>query len=147
MGNWVYGCDVCQEVCPFNRFARPTGEPAFYPVAPDVAAPPLLDILGLDDETFSRRFDRSPIKRIKRVRLVRNACVAAGNWGSPAAVPALLPLLADANPLVRGHAAWALHRIGGSDAVAGLRSALVNESDDDVRRELLDEPEFADHQQ
>lgn len=147
MGNWVYGCDVCQEVCPFNRFARPTGEPAFYPVAPDVAAPPLLDILGLDDETFGRRFDRSPIKRIKRVRLVRNACVAAGNWGSPAAVPALLPLLADANPLVRGHAAWALHRIGGSDAVAGLRSALVNESDDDVRRELLDEPEFADHQQ
>lgn len=147
MGNWVYGCDVCQEVCPFNRFARPTGEPAFYPVAPDVAAPPLLDILGLDDETFGRRFDRSPIKRIKRVRLVRNACVAAGNWGSPAAVPALLPLLADANPLVRGHAAWALHRIGGGDAVAGLRSALVNESDDGVRRELLDEPEFADHQQ
>lgn len=146
MDNWVYGCDVCQEVCPFNRFARPTGEPTFYPVAPDVAAPPLLDLLALDDEAFAQRFARSPIKRIKRARLVRNACVTAGNWGSPAAVPALLPLLADASPLVRGHAAWALHRIGGGDAAEGLHSALAVESDDDVRRELTAEPEPAGRQ-
>lgn len=136
MGNWVYGCDVCQEVCPFNRFARPTAEPAFYSVDWDAAAPPLLELLALDEATFARRFTGSPIKRIKRGRLVRNACVAAGNWGSAEAVPALSALLADADPLVRGHAAWALRRIGGEMAQAALSVALGTETDDAVRREL-----------
>lgn len=136
MGNWVYGCDVCQAVCPFNRFAQPTAEPRFYPVDWDAAAPPLLDLLALDEAAFAARFDGSPIKRIKRGRLVRNACVAAGNWGSPAAVPALSALLGDGEPLVRGHAAWALHRIGGEAAHMALEAALVDETDDDVRREI-----------
>lgn len=136
MGNWVYGCDVCQAVCPFNRFARPTAEPVFYPVDWDAAAPPLLDLLALDEEAFAQRFARSPIRRIRRGRLVRNACVAAGNWGSLEAIPALAALLADADPLVRGHAAWALRRIGGEAAHAALASALVAETDDAVRREI-----------
>ncbi len=136
MGNWVYGCDVCQEVCPFNRFAQPTAEPRFYPVDWRTAAPPLLELLALDQETFAQRFAGSPIKRIKRGRLVRNACVAAGNWGSHEAVPALTSLLADADPLVRGHAAWALNRIGGKAADAALAAALDSETDEDVRREL-----------
>ena len=136
MGNWVYGCDVCQEVCPFNRFARPAAEPAFFPVEWNTAAPPLLELLALDEETFGRRFSRSPIRRIKRGRLVRNACVAAGNWGSTTAVPALLPLLQDIDPLVRGHAAWALHSIGGAAATSALQAALAIEPDDEVRREL-----------
>jgi len=138
MGNWVYGCDVCQEVCPFNRFAQPTAEPTFYPVDWDTAAPPLLDLLALDETAFANRFAGSPIKRIKRGRLVRNACVAAGNWGDPAAVPSLVALLEDAEPLVRGHAGWALHRIGGEAAHAALSVALETETDDAVRRELAD---------
>jgi len=137
MGNWVYGCDVCQIVCPFNRFARPVGEPAFYPVDWDAAAPPLLELLALDEAAFARRYAHSPVRRIKRARLVRNACIAAGNWGSETAVPALIALLGDGEPLVRGHAAWALHRIGGPAAQAALSAALATETDNDVRRELV----------
>jgi epoxyqueuosine reductase len=136
MGNWVYGCDVCQVVCPFNRFAPESDEPLFRPANWDAAAPPLLDLLTLDDEAFSRRFAGSPIKRIKRPRLVRNACVAAGNWGSPAAVPALTRLLTDPEPLVRGHAAWALVRIGTEVAQAAVTAALAAEPDACVREEL-----------
>ena len=136
MGNWVYGCDVCQDVCPFNRFATPAAEAAFRPASWDAAAPPLLDLLALDDDGFARRFAGSPVRRIGRARLVRNACVAAGNWGSAAAVPALAALLCDAAPLVRGHAAWALRRIGGPAAQAALAAALATEDDPDIRLEL-----------
>ncbi|MDX1663546.1 MAG: tRNA epoxyqueuosine(34) reductase QueG, partial [Candidatus Promineifilaceae bacterium] len=113
MGNWIYGCDVCQVVCPWNRFAPQSQELAFRPRNWDAAAPPLLELLALDEDGFKRRFEGSPIQRIKRDRLVRNACVAAGNWGSVEALPALVPLLEDEAPLVRGHAAWALGQIGG----------------------------------
>jgi epoxyqueuosine reductase len=138
MGNWVYGCDVCQDVCPFNRFAAPASEAAFWPVSRDAVAPPLLDLLALDDAAFVQRFANSPVRRIGRARLVRNACVAAGNWGSAAAVPALVTLLADSAPLVRGHAAWALRRIGGPAAQAALATALMTETDPAVQRELLE---------
>lgn len=136
MDNWVYGCDVCQEVCPFNRFAQPTAELQFYAPDWDTAAPPLLELLALDANSFAQRFAGSPIKRIKRGRMVRNACVAAGNWGSHEVVPVLISLLTDADPLVRGHAAWALHRIGGESAHAALAAALADETDDEVRREI-----------
>jgi epoxyqueuosine reductase len=137
MGNWVYGCDVCQVVCPFNRFARPVGEPTFHPVDWNAAAPPLLELLALDEEAFAQRFPGSPIRRIRRGRLVRNACVAAGNWGNPAAVPSLVALLVDSDPLVRGHAAWALRRIGGEAAGAALSAALEGETDAAVRYEIM----------
>ena len=137
MGNWVYGCDICQAVCPFNRFATPTAEAAFRPASWDAVAPPLLDLLALDEPGFARRFANSPVRRIGRARLVRNACVAAGNWGSPAAVPALVALLADDAPLVRGHAAWALRRIGGATAHAALAAALTTATDPAVRHELV----------
>src|SRR5205085_1757360 len=81
MGNWIYGCDVCQDVCPFARFTQPTQEAAFLPVSFDRAAPPLLDLLRLDDNGFKATFDGSPIARIKRERTNRNACIAVGNWG------------------------------------------------------------------
>jgi len=136
MGNWVYGCDVCQTVCPFNRFARPTGETSFYPVDWATAAPPLLDLLALNEESFARRFAGSPVRRVGRARLVRNACVAAGNWGSPDAVPALAALLADADPLLRGHSAWALGRVGNEEARAALEAALSNETDENVQQEI-----------
>ncbi len=136
MGNWVYGCDVCQEVCPFNRFTQAAHEAAFWPEAWDVAAPPLVDLLELDEENFGRRFAGSPIKRIKRRRLVRNACIAAGNWGSAEAVPSLIPLLIDAEPLVRGHAAWALRKIGTEEARRAIQDALLGEQEEMVRREM-----------
>lgn len=138
MGNWIYGCDVCQEVCPFNRFAALTDEAGFYPGEWDVVAPPLLGILALDEAGFQARFANSPIKRIKRNRLVRNACVAAGNWGSETAVPLLAMLLTDPDPPIRGHAAWALHQIGTEAAKTAVAQALVTEPNERVRLEMLD---------
>lgn len=136
MGNWVYGCDVCQLVCPFNRFARATAEQSFYPASWDAVMPPLPALLALDEETFNVRFAHSPIKRIKRERLVRNACVAAGNWASAQALPALLPLLMDESALVRGHAAWAVGQIGGEQGQKALQQALAQEPDTRVREEM-----------
>jgi epoxyqueuosine reductase len=136
MGNWVYGCDVCQAVCPFNRFAPESEEPAFRAVAWDTAAPPLLDLLQMTDPEFAARFSRSPLARVKRSRLVRNACVAAGNWGSPRAVPALAKLLYDPEPIIRGHAAWALGRNGGRPANQALSQAIDAEPDQRVCREM-----------
>ncbi len=110
LGNWVYGCDLCQEVCPFTRkFSTPTGERAFWPADLDRAAPPLADLLALDEENFARRFGGSAIERIGRARLVRNACVAAGNSGLADFAPQLEHLTRyDESELVREHAAWAL---------------------------------------
>jgi epoxyqueuosine reductase len=143
MRNRLFGCDICQEVCPWNRrFARPGREATFGP-DPQIAAPRLLDLLLLDDEGFARRFAASPVKRAKRRGLLRNAAVAAGNWGDPAAVPALAALLGDREALVRGHAAWALGAVGtppARRALAGRRSA---EADEWVRTEIdaaLDAP-------
>ena len=136
MGNWVYGCDVCQDVCPFNRFAQPVEESGFQPEDWDDAAPQIIDLLALSEDTFNARFANSPIKRIKRARLVRNAAVAAGNWGSENSVPFLIPLLHDEEPLVRGHAAWALHRIGGDEANKALAAALQQEHEEKVLLEL-----------
>lgn len=141
MGNWVFGCDVCQTVCPWQRFAEPTDEAAFYPDDLDRATPPLADLLGLTDAAFARRFAGTPIQRIGRARLVRNACVAAGNSGLAALAPHLTPLLCDGSLLVRGHAAWALGRLGaGQDA---LRAALDCETDEDVREEIRAALEFS----
>jgi epoxyqueuosine reductase len=111
MGNWIFGCDVCQDICPFQRFAQPTKELAFFPVDTDRAAPPLLELLTLNEAVFKTRFQNTPIERIKRERLVRNACIAVGNWGHAGAIPPLKRLLNDTSSLVREHAAWALAQI------------------------------------
>jgi epoxyqueuosine reductase len=112
MGNWIYGCDDCQTVCPFNRFAPETVEKAFQPDYIDLAAPPLIDLLQLDEDGFQARYHNSPIKRIKRERLLRNASIAAGNWGSPAILNALSQLLEiESSTLIKSHAAWAIEQI------------------------------------
>lgn len=136
MGNRIFGCDICQEVCPWNRrFDRPTREAAFRP-DPEVVAPRLLDLLALDDEGFRRRFAGSPVRRARRRGLLRNAAVAAGNWGDPSAVPTLTALLGDPEALIRGHAAWALGRIATPDARRALEQRRPEEAEDWVRAEI-----------
>ncbi len=136
MGNHIYGCDVCQEVCPWNvRWGQFTSEPAFAP-RPGNVAPELLDLIALNDEGFRDRFRKSPIKRTKRRGLLRNVAVALGNWGDPRAVPALIKALGDHEPLIRGHAAWALGRIGGQDAERGLNERRAVEEDAWVCEEI-----------
>jgi epoxyqueuosine reductase len=136
-GNWVYGCDVCQDVCPWNRFAMGATEAAYTPADLHTVAPPLLDLLALDDNGFRARYGHSPIYRIKRARLVRNACVAAGNWGDPQAVPALLPLLHDPSPLVRGHAGWALMQIHAGRHRDTVAAAYQRETDENARADFV----------
>jgi epoxyqueuosine reductase len=136
IGNRVFGCDICQDVCPWNRrFAKPTEEPALQP-GPDRFAPLLLDLMALDDEGFGRRFRHSPLVRAKRRGLLRNAAVALGNWGDVSAIPALIRALDDREPLIRGHAAWALCRIGTHEARQAMADALEAEADAWVREEL-----------
>lgn len=136
MGNWVYGCDVCQDVCPWQRFTVPTNEPDFLPESVEQAAPPLLDLLALDDDTFRVRYRNSPIYRIKRHRLVRNASIAAGNWASEAAVPLLEILLADENPLVRSHAAWGMVQIDREAGRRAVTARLDHETDEEARADM-----------
>lgn len=136
-GNWIFGCDICQDVCPFQRFAPEECEPLFLPVDTDRAAPPLLDLLALDETAFKRRFAGTPLERVKRERLVRNACIAAGNWASRQAVPLLVGLLRDESALIRGHAAWALGRILGQDAGPLLQACLTLETDAAARDEMV----------
>ncbi|MDW8328120.1 MAG: tRNA epoxyqueuosine(34) reductase QueG [Anaerolineales bacterium] len=136
LGNWVFGCDVCQDVCPWNRFAVQTQLTEFFPVNADRAAPPLAELLALDEAGFVARFAGSPIERIGRVRLMRNACVAAGNSGDATLISPLQSLLSNPHPLIRLHAAWALARLAGPEAGTPLRVALSVETDPAVRQEL-----------
>lgn len=136
VGPWIFGCDICQEVCPWNRrFSKPGNEPAFAP-RPELEPLDLLALLALDEEAFRQRFRGSPLWRAKRRGLLRNVCVVLGNLGERAAVPALATRLQDPEPLIRGHAAWALGRLGGEAAVAALAGALPAETDREVRDEL-----------
>ena len=147
MGDWIYGCDICQEVCPWNRKqARPTAEPSLKARA-GLDAPELDELLSMDQTAFSRRFRGSPIKRARRRGLLRNAAVALGNRGTAVDIPVLTAALSDGEPLVRSHAAWALGRIGGPDARRALSEAAGSETDETVREEIgmaLDEIDVAD---
>jgi epoxyqueuosine reductase len=135
VGDWIFGCDLCQEVCPWNRKAPAGAEPAFAP-RPGWDAPQLVPLLRLTPEEFAARFRGTPVKRAKRRGLLRNVCVALGNHRDPTAVPALVEALAHDEPLVRGHAAWALGRIGNDEAARALTAALAGEADPWVREEI-----------
>jgi epoxyqueuosine reductase len=111
IGNHVYGCDDCLAVCPWNKFAAAAAaHRAFLPRA-ELVAPQLADLLDLDDAGFREMFAGSPVKRIGRGRMVRNAAIAAGNSGDPALRPALQRLVGDDDPVVADAARWALARL------------------------------------
>ncbi len=111
IGRHVFGCDICQDVCPWNRRRRPRGVPAFEP-RPGLREPELAELAALDEEAFRLRFRRSAVRRAKRRGLLRNVAVAIGNSGDPGQRPVLEKLAADGDPVVREHAEWALRRLG-----------------------------------
>ena len=128
IGDWLFGCDICQEVCPWNRFAPGSAEPSFQPRQGQPALA-LAELLALDEQEFRRRFRGSPLGRAKRSGLLRSAALVLGNRPDRAAFESLVAALADAEPVVRGAAAWALGRwrvAGGSlaDLVPRIEGAL-----------------------
>jgi epoxyqueuosine reductase len=126
IGNRIYGCDVCLEVCPWNRFAQ-QGRQLLLSARYDLAALSLDELLAMTPERFADVFRRTPIKRLKLVGLLRNACVVAGNSGDARLIPTLVRLATDhASPLVRAHAVWAVFRLGGG---VQLTQARLKESD------------------
>jgi epoxyqueuosine reductase len=137
IGNWIFGCDFCQQVCPWNqRFAEP-GDNAAFARRMDVPQPDLLNELALSPQEFNRKFRASPVKRTKRRGYLRNVCIALGNLKQVSAgIPLKEVLLHEVEPLVRGHAAWALGEIGGDLARQSLREAAVKEQDSYVLGEI-----------
>jgi epoxyqueuosine reductase len=136
VGAHIFGCDICQDVCPYNTRGSWTREAAFQPRG-GLHAPELIPLLSLTEQEFKARFAGGPIRRAKRRGLLRNVCVALGNLHRAEAVPALVrSLLGDREALVRTHAAWALGQIGTPEAVTDLRQALEGEADPDAREEI-----------
>jgi epoxyqueuosine reductase len=131
LGNWIFGCDVCQEVCPWND------DHTAAAAVCDALMPSLADLLALDAEAFSRRFRGSAIKRTKRRGLLRNAAIVLGNSGNPAALPVLANTLdGEPEPLVRAHAAWAIGQLGGPEAHRMLDHSRSREPDPAVQNEI-----------
>jgi epoxyqueuosine reductase len=109
--NWIFGCDECQEVCPWvRRYSQPT-HAKFLEYKTDLAIPRLIDLMSLDNKAFRHRFKGSPIIRTKRRGLLRNVAVALGNWGHPDAIPVLEQASLDPDPMIREHAVWAIQQI------------------------------------
>lgn len=136
IGDWVFGCDICQEVCPVNRKAAPGNHPEFAPEQGAGSDLSLIGLLSMTQDEFRVRFRHSPVKRTKLEGLQRNACVALGNIGDSAAIPALAAALNGENVIVRGHAAWALGRLGGEVAASALQTRLPVEEDAWAQEEI-----------
>ena len=119
MGDRIFGCDDCLDACPWNRFARASRDAALQP-REDILTKPLREFLALDDGAFKALFRGSPILRAKRRGFLRNVCVALGNTGTRADLPALQTAAADAEPLVREHAVWAIDRIAAREKLPHL---------------------------
>ncbi len=129
LDNWIFGCDVCQEVCPWNGERTDAS-------ARDFLHPHLPTLLALDEPAFRARFGTTAIRRAGRRNLLRNTAVALGNTGNPDAIPALAAALRNQEPLVRSHAAWALGRLGGRVARDALDAQRTRETDALSRLEI-----------
>ena len=135
LGEWVFGCDVCQDVCPWNHHAPVTQEADFYPQNPSNPLP-LLELFDLDDVEFRARFRNTPLWRARRRGLLRNAALVLGNQPHAAAAGALVRGLNDAEPVVRGASAWALGRYPPAAAVRPLRNRLAVETEGEICGEI-----------
>ncbi len=137
IGNWLFGCDICQQVCPWNqRFAKPTEDLAFQP-RPFLKQPAVTDFLRLKPGAWRKPLRGSPLERPRRKGLVRNAIIVAGNAQDESAIPLLAELLrSDPEPIVRAHAAWALGQIPGREAESSLQAAANRETDPIVQGEI-----------
>ena len=136
MGNRIFGCDECQDVCPWNRFARIGATAVPFAARPGLQDPDLVELLALDVEQFRTRFRGSPVKRARYAGFLRNVAVALGNSQHPGAVAALAGRLDDDEPLVRGHCAWALGCHREPAALVALTARLAQENDSWVREEI-----------
>jgi epoxyqueuosine reductase len=149
VGHRIFGCDVCQEVCPYNAAAPDRHAPAAELTARDVehAFPDLVALAAAGANQLRQFVKRTALRRVDRRRLLRNVAVALGNSGDARAVPAVLALLAHPEALVRGHAAWALAELAEvgaippAEAAAALAAATAAETDPDARTELRDAAE------
>ena len=146
-GNWIFGCDLCQEVCPWNRHAPGTEDPELQAIENE-EMPSLIELLRLDQAAFRKKFHDSPILRAKRVGLLRSAAIALGNHPSasgdvPAGLASLCGVLQDKEPVIRGAAAWALgqwlYRMPeiAPTIVDALKARLAEEYDETVRQEIF----------
>lgn len=135
IGNWLFGCDICQDVCPWNRFAPDETLPEFEHLS-SMNPVDCCTLLTLSSEQFETRFRDSPLSRPGRAGLLRNAAIVLGNAKNPLAESALITALADLEPMVRGAAAWALGQLGTQTAFCSMRSRLTVESDEVVRQEI-----------
>ena len=137
MGNWVFGCDVCQDVCPYTRAAREVDDFDFQPATLDNAYPRLDWLLSMNDAEFRAIYSGTAVTRAKRRGLARNAAVALANCNDPRAEAPLLRALREHDePLARGHAAWALRHLLSDEALKPLRAARAVESDSYVQQEI-----------
>ena len=137
MGDWVFGCDVCQDVCPYTKAACLADEPDFLPESVENAYPSLHRLLTMDAALFRATYRGTPVVRAKRRGLARNAAVALGNVGTDDDRPTLIRALREHDePIVRGHAAWALGRIGGRLAFDDLDRQRGLECDSTVLNEI-----------
>ena len=134
IGTHVYGCDICLEVCPWNRFAQ-AGRHLLLAARHDLAELTLQELLELTPVRFAEVFRRTAIKRLKLTGLLRNACVVAGNAGDASHLPALVKLAAHESAVVRAHAVWAVRKIAGTQAAELLQPAREKETDATVLAE------------
>lgn len=132
IGDWLFGCDVCQEVCPWN--SKPSHN-ADTPLDP-LDRLQLVELFAIDDETFRERFRKTPLWRTRRRGILRNAAIVLGNQSNEESVAALTRGLNDAEPLVRGASAWALGQIGSLDSLDALRTRSEMETDPETSREI-----------
>ncbi len=137
MGNHVFGCDICQDVCPYTKAAKSSIDPDFQPRSIENAFPSLEHLARMTEEEFRAIYSGTPVTRAKRSGMARNAAIALGNCADERAEPILRWMLAEHDePLARGHASWALRHLVGEDARKPLDRALVTERDHSVRNEI-----------
>ncbi len=135
MGDWLFGCDICQDVCPWNNKAPVSGEPRYQPQA-DLFPADAVKLLQMNADEFRHRFRDTPLGRPGRTGLLRNAAIVLGNHGDGRAIGPLLKGLHDADPMVRGACIWALGQLGDTNEITALRSRRSVEKDDEVTGEI-----------